>query len=72
MWRAVRAAGWSVWYRRKPETILGKVLTMKHAWLMFPIVFAAILVIGIAGIVSDVFVGAHRVIQRAKAIRERE
>ena len=72
MWRAVRAAGWSVWYRRKPETLLGKFLIKAPMPLRIPVVTAATVVIGIAGILGDLFVGALKVIRRDKVIRARE
>ena len=71
MWRAVRSAGWAVWYKRKDETTLGKVLNARGpvAWLAKVITIGVgTTVRGISGILADVVTFANFVRARQTAI----
>lgn len=72
MWRAVRAAGWVVWYKRKPDTWLGWLLGSEDTRariLRIPAIVTGVAVKGVLGILSDtVLLGAVRIYLRSRAI----
>ncbi len=72
MWRAVRSGGWAMWYRRRPDTALGRFLNATPGIVRAPLVFLATAVLGFVGLLSDVFFGFWRVRSRDREIRARD
>lgn len=69
IWRSVRAAGWAVWWKHKPETPLGRLLTRGWWIVRWPAIVLGTAVLGVGGILYDIFYGAWAVRRQAAAIR---
>lgn len=74
MWRAVRAAGWSVWYRRKPDHWVGRLLALP--WLLrWIVILTGVPVLGLAGILVDLVSlrayakAAQEIVEKSEATR---
>ncbi|RMF35879.1 MAG: DUF1353 domain-containing protein [Alphaproteobacteria bacterium] len=58
MWRAVRIGGWVPWYKRKPDTLPGRILGLP--WLLrWTIILPVMIVTTLTGVVADLVSLVH-------------